>query len=228
MADLGAGGLTAAFGILAAVLHRRATGDGAYLDVSMHDGCVTWNTPLLMQLATRVPIERGRFEFAGGLPCYRVYATKDGGAIALGALEEKFWAAFCAAIDRPDLVARQLDAGPAMTAEMERLFLERTRDEWTDVLEDVDTCWSPVLRLDEVPADPHVRARGLLRRVPGSTAATGEPGASWQFRLPFTTRPPVPPPERGAPALGEHTDAVLEELGYDSARRLALRRDGVI
>jgi crotonobetainyl-CoA:carnitine CoA-transferase CaiB-like acyl-CoA transferase len=228
MADLGAGGLTAAFGILAAVLRSRATGDGAHLDVSMHDGCVTWNTPLLMQLATRVPIERGRFEFGGGLPCYRVYATKDGGAIALGALEAKFWAAFCAAIDRPDLVGRQFDAGGAMTTEMERLFMARTRDEWTDILDGVDTCWSPVLRLDEVPSDPHVRARGLLQSVPRPTAGAAEPATSWQFRFPFKATPHVAPPARGAPALGEHTEAVLEELGYDSARRAALRRDGVI
>ncbi len=101
IADLGGGALMAAFGVMAALHERRRSGEGQLVDVSMADGALSW----LAMVAGRyfcdgeVP-RRGEQQLAGGLLCYLPYEASDGW-ISCGALEPKFWAAFCNGVDRP-------------------------------------------------------------------------------------------------------------------------------
>ena len=108
IADIGGGALMAAFGILAALRHRDATGEGQFVDVSMADGALSW---LAMDAARSLlgePQRRGHMELSGAFVCYRPYACADGW-VTLGALEPKFWQAWCAGVGREDLVAHQFD-----------------------------------------------------------------------------------------------------------------------
>jgi crotonobetainyl-CoA:carnitine CoA-transferase CaiB-like acyl-CoA transferase len=121
IADLGGGALMAAFGILAALRHRDATGEGQVVDVSMFDGALSW----LAMVAARVFAagerpRRGAELLGGAIVCYRPYTCRDGW-VTLGALEPKFWAAFCAGVGRPDLVERQFERpGSATHADVRR------------------------------------------------------------------------------------------------------------
>ena len=111
IADVGGGALMAAFGILAALRERDRSGEGQVVDVSMTDGALSW---LAMDaarvLAGAAPPARGRQELAGGLLCYRPYRCADGW-VALGALEPKFWRAWCEGVGREDLVELPVRAG---------------------------------------------------------------------------------------------------------------------
>ena len=110
----------------------------------------------------RVP-QRGGLPLAGGLICYRPYACKDGW-VTLGALEPKFWQAWCRGVGREELVEKQFEApGSDAHGEVERVFLERTRDEWRAFASEHDCCLEPVLDLDEALDSELVRAREMVR-----------------------------------------------------------------
>jgi crotonobetainyl-CoA:carnitine CoA-transferase CaiB-like acyl-CoA transferase len=166
VADIGGGSLMAAFSIVSALLARQrgTLAEAVHLDVSMADGVAAW-MPLLVGPAFaggRTP-ERGRETLNGGAPCYGVYETADGRYMALGALEAKFWRDFCVAAGRPEWIDRQHERPPdRLAADLRGLFLTRTRAEWVEAMGEADTCCTPVLDWDEVWADPHVQARGLL------------------------------------------------------------------
>ena len=161
IADLGGGALMAAFGIMAALRERERSGEGQLVDVSMFDGSLSWLAMVAAQyLADGAVPRRGGLPLAGGLICYRPYACKDGW-VTLGALEPKFWQAWCRGVGREDLVEKQFEGpGSEAHAEVERVFLERTRDEWSTFASEHDCCLEPVLDLDEALDSELVRARG--------------------------------------------------------------------
>jgi crotonobetainyl-CoA:carnitine CoA-transferase CaiB-like acyl-CoA transferase len=200
IADVGGGAMTAVIGILAALFGQERTGDGATLDISMHDAAMYW----LMVPAARELVDDGS-EAAGELPtfgdhaCYNVYRTRDGAQVALGALEPKFWLAFCDAVGRADLRERQLtspDDQAALIREVGAIFATRTRGEWLEFFTAHDVCLTPVNQPGEALVDPHAAARGVVARVPGGRA----------IRPPFLREAVSLGP---APALGEHTDELL-------------------
>src|SRR5215212_10301601 len=131
IADVGGGALMAAFGILAALRERDRSGAGQLVDVSMADGALSWLALVAGRfLADGQLPRRGGLELAGGLVCYRPYACRDGW-VTLGALEPKFWQAWCRGVGREELVEKQFERpGSEAHAEVERIFLERTRDQW--------------------------------------------------------------------------------------------------
>ena len=178
IADLGGGALMAAFGILAALRERDRSGEGQHVDVAMADGALSW---LAFVAARRLAGDevpaRGRDMLAGGLVCYRPYACSDGGWVTLGALEPRFWSAFCHGVGREDLVGEQFAApGSAAHAAVEAIF-RRAPVRSGSLRRDVECCLEPVLDLDEALASEHVAARGM---VTGSTSpASRSPCASW-------------------------------------------------
>ena len=150
IADLGGGALMAAFGILAALRERDRSGEGQFVDISMHDGAMSWLALVAgRQLCDGEQPRRGGLELAGSLVCYRPYPCADGW-VTLGALEPKFWQAWCRGVGREDLIERQFDGPDSETrAEVERVFMERTRDEWQAFASEHDCCLEPVLELEE-------------------------------------------------------------------------------
>ena len=215
IADL-AGGMLAAIAILAALVGRERTGEGAYLDVAMLDAVASWVAPVAGALFSHTGKnpERGRMPLSGTLPCYNVYETADGKFITLAALESHLWTAFCTAVDRNDLRARRydVDAIPDVAA----IFRARTRDEWVAWFREVDACVEPVNTIEEMLRHPQVQYRGLvveenvLREEPVEQASSRPPQRIGSpFR--FTKRTHKSP----APALGEHTWDVLRQVGFD-------------
>jgi alpha-methylacyl-CoA racemase len=225
IADLGGGALMAAFGILAALQERERSGEGQLVDVSMFDGSLSWLALVAAKyLADGEPPRRGRLELAGGLICYRPYACRDGW-VTLGALEPKFWQEWCRGVGREDLVDKQFEPpGSDAHDEVERIFLERTREEWQAFASEHDCCLEPVLGLDEALDSELVRAREMVLKLE-------QPGAEGDVRLlgvPVKlSRTPGAAAGPG-PALGEHTREVLHSLGYSDEEVGALLESGAV
>jgi crotonobetainyl-CoA:carnitine CoA-transferase CaiB-like acyl-CoA transferase len=213
VADLLGGAQTAAIGILAALLDARSTGQGRHVDVAMCEATLAHNVFALHALQTHGrTLPRGTDLLTGGYPCYRVYATRDGRHVAVGALEEKFWRSFCDAMGRPDWIPLQFatgDAGAALGAEVAAAFARESQAHWVRVFGAIDCCVTPVLSLEEALADEHLCRRGV--------ALTSADGLV-QYAPPFRLSDDEFAVSRPAPRLGEHTQSVLREFGLARER----------
>jgi crotonobetainyl-CoA:carnitine CoA-transferase CaiB-like acyl-CoA transferase len=222
IADVGGGAQMAAFGILAALRERERSGEGQLVDVSMSDGALSWLALVAGRyLCDGVTPQRGELELAGGLVCYRPYACKDG-YVTLGALEPKFWQAWCRGVGREDLLERQFERpGSDAHSEVERIFLERTRDEWREFASQHDCCLEPVLDLGEALDSDLVRAREMVVEI-------DQPGAGGvrQLGVPVKMNRTPGAAQGPGPALGEHTDEVLEAAGYSADEIASLKESG--
>jgi len=224
IADLGGGALMAAFGIMAALRERDGSGVGQLVDVSMADGALSW---LAMVAASyfadgTVP-RRGELPLAGSMICYRPYECADGW-VTLGALEPKFWQAFCRGVDREDLIVSQFEhPGSAAHVQVKEIFLGRTRADWTAFAQAHDCCLEPVLELDEALSSELVKERGMVVEIE-------QPGAERPVRQLGTPvklgRTPADHARLPGPALGEHTEAVLLEAGYSQPEVAELLASG--
>ena len=224
IADIGGGALMAAFGILAALRERDRSGEGQLVDVSMSDGALSWLALVAGRyLCDRELPRRGELELAGGLICYRPYACSDGW-VTLGALEPKFWQNWCRGVGREDLIERQFERpGSDAHAEVERVFLERTREEWQEFASEHDCCLEPVLELHEALDSELVRAREMI-------VTLEQPGAGDVRQLGFPVKLSRTPgsPQGPGPALGEHTAEVLGSLGYSPEEVGRLKESGAV
>lgn len=207
IADVLGGALSAAMGMLAALLGARLSGRGRHLDVSMTDCALAHNVMPMMTLnAHGGTAPRGEDFLTGALPWYNVYATLDGRYVALGALEEKFWTAFCNEIGRHEWRGQPEDPETRrrIRHELAELFGSRPLEQWVERFENVDCCLSPVLTLEEAMRDPQLTARGMFVRD----------GKRSDYAFPIRFDPPVAPRRScRAPSLGEHTREILEEIG---------------
>ena len=223
IADLGGGGLMAAFGVMAALHERRTSGEGQFVDISMTDGSLSWLAMVAGRyFADGVVPKRGDNELAGRLVCYRPYAASDG-YVTLGALEPKFWQAWCRGVGREDLIEKQFEApGSDTHREVEAIFAGRTRDEWRAFASEHDCCLEPVLDVDEALDSELVRAREMVVEIDQPGAVNPVRGVGNPVKLSRT------PGQVGAPApsLGEHTDEVLEAAGYSAEEIEALKESG--
>ncbi len=226
IADLGGGGLMAAFGIMAALRERERSGEGQFVDVSMADGALSWLAMVAGQyLCDGVVPRRGNQILAGSVLCYRPYQCADGW-VTLGALEPKFWQNWCRGVGREELIEVQFQApGTDAHAKVQAVFIERTRDQWTAFAAEHDCCLEPVLDLDEALDSELVQAREMV-------VGLDQPGAEKPVRLlglPVKlSRTPGETNRLPGPALGEHTDAVLAAAGYDAGEIAALKAAGAV
>ncbi len=226
IADLGGGALMAAVGILVALRERERSGLGQLVDCSMFDGALSWLAMLAAEaLATGRAPQRGELGLAGRYNCYRPYQCADG-YVTLGALEPKFWSAWCQGVGRSDLVDHAFDApGSESHATVSEIFRGRTREQWRDFASEHDCCLEPVLGLDETLDSELVRAREMV-------VALAQPGVAQPIRLlglPIKlSRTPGDPTRAGGPVLGEHTDEVLSAAGFSADRLAELHESGAI
>jgi alpha-methylacyl-CoA racemase len=157
VADSAGGGMHAVIAILAALVQRSTTGEGAYLDVSVHDGVLA-----LMALHIDEHLATGAIPsnvLTGRYACYDTYEAADGRWLAVAAIEPKFWANLCRLLGLEEWAARQTDdtVQDEIRTALRAAFKTKSRDEWTDLLAAADTCVTPVLRIDEVDV-PTVQA----------------------------------------------------------------------
>jgi alpha-methylacyl-CoA racemase len=228
VADLLGGTMPAVMGILAALFDVARGGAGRHVDIAIADGlmahAVIPNVAVNSQGQAR-PV--GQDKLTGALPCYNYYRTADGRWLAVGALEKKFWDRFCDCLERPDLKPRHPGnttlERDTLRQEIAALLATRTQAQWVLVFDGAECCVTPVLRLDEALDHPHLRARGMVVDVPAADGrrqrqlATPVRMTGFQFAV-----------ERPAPAPGEHTDAVLTELGWSADELQQLRAHAAI
>lgn len=226
IADLGGGALMAAVGILVALRERERSGQGQLVDCSMFDGALSWLAMLAAEMfAGGHAPRRGDIGLAGRYNCYRPYACADG-YVTLGALEPKFWQAWCKGVQRPDLLAHAFDSpGSESHAAVTDIFRQRTREQWRGFASEHDCCLEPVLGLDEALDSELVVARQM---VVGLT----QPGVAEPVKLlgvPIKlSRTPGDAARAPAPELGEHTDVVLADAGFSQSEIAALHEAGAV
>jgi alpha-methylacyl-CoA racemase len=174
IADSAGGGMQAVIAILAALVSRAATGEGAYLDVAVAEGVLA-----LMSLQIDDVLATGAEQLPGAAPlsgcyaCYDTYRTADDGWLAVAAIEAKFWASLCQALGLDEWIDKQYD-GAAQGQAREALataFMTKSRDEWVTVLSPADTCVAPVLTASEAAVDAGFASRSAFTQA---RAATGE------------------------------------------------------
>lgn len=222
VADFGGGGMLLAVGVLAAVTHARATGEGQVVDASMVDGSalLTASHHGFISDGWWRP-ERESNLLDGAAPFYTTYETSDGGHVAVGALEPQFFAELVTGLGvSPGEVGAQNDreAWPAMRRLFAERFGARSRDEWAEHFAGTDACVAPVLSLVEAPEHPHNRRRGTFIEVGGGV----QPGPAPRFQVTATA---VPHPAEPA---GTSTDRVLERLGFSPDEIGKLRSSGAV
>jgi alpha-methylacyl-CoA racemase len=222
LGDYGGGGMLLAFGILAALLEAKRSGQGQVVDAAMIDGAALLGTMLHgMRQMGEWTEERGDNLLDGGAPFFHVYETSDGKWVAVGSIEEKFYSALLEGlgIEESELPPQMDKAGwPATRERFAEAFRTRTRDEWCATLEPLGACFSPVLGIDEAPHHAHAQARDSFPQFDGMHQPAPAPRFSrtpGEFGLP-------------APAPGEHTDGGLADWGFSSAEIDELRGGGAI
>ena len=207
LGDFGGGGVFLALGALAALLHARATGEGQVVDAAIVDGTAVLTTMLHGMLSTGAWTDRrGTNLLDTGAPFYDVYRCADGEFLAVGALEEQFYAALLTGLglsgdatlpDRADPAS-----WPLLRERFTAVFASRTRAEWWSVFAGTDACVAPVWSLTEAAADPHNRARGVFTESGGVL----QPAVAPRFSA-------TPGSVGAVPRVGQHDAEVRAELG---------------
>ena len=224
------GAMALAFGIASALLKRTRTGVGSVIDVSLL-ATAMWTLSsdvlsALQGLGPRAPVGRPIVN-----PLVGPYRTADGRHVQLVFLQsDRYWGPFCDLVGRTDLrddprfadhQARDAHR-EACVAALDEVFASRTYAEWVELLRGLDAPWAPVQAVEELLDDPQVVANGYI----GDVAVDGGP----EYRLP--TGPvqfdEAPPDLRVAPEHGEHTEAILLELGYEWSDIATLQDTGVV
>lgn len=226
------GGMAIAFGISGALLKKYKTGKGSIVDVSLLATAMWTLSSDLLTVIQGLEIPRPMDRSALPNPLSGTYKTSDGRYIALMFLQsDRYWADFCKALNRADLIEDPLFVDMATRrancAEcievLDKEFAKRTYEEAKSMMGTIDVPWAPVQKVDELLDDPQVIANGYIGEV-----KSDDGGPS--YRLPAV---PVqfdeqPPALRRAPELGEHTEMILMELGYEWENIEAFQNQGII
>jgi crotonobetainyl-CoA:carnitine CoA-transferase CaiB-like acyl-CoA transferase len=222
--DIAGGAYPAALAIMMSLRHRDRTGAGEYIDISMLDGVVsTMYAPIGELFLTGRSWKRGVELPTGGSPRYGIYRTSDGRYLSLCPLEDKFWLILFRhlGLDTPDdSTPEACDAAKKLLA---GIFETRTLDQWMEDLATVDICVAPVQTIAEAMSNPQIESREMVRKFEHPTQ-----GPQHLLRNPIRTgRGEEAAIRKGAPELGEDTEAVLRELGYDEHTMREFRARGI-
>ncbi|HEV3352846.1 MAG TPA: CaiB/BaiF CoA-transferase family protein [Acidimicrobiales bacterium] len=220
--DFGGGGLLLAFGLVCGLLEASRSGKGQVVDAAMVDGAAVLSTMIHAFVAMGIWQDNpGHNMLDTGAPFYEVYETADGKFMAIGAIEQQFYAEL---LERSGLKDIELpfqmdrDQWPAMKDQFAALFKRKTRDEWQSILEGTDACAVPVLSMTEAPSHPHNVARQTFIERDGVVQPAPAP------RFSRTAAAIASPP----PAPGEHTDDALTDWGFTADEVAKLREAGAV
>lgn len=226
IADIGGGTLMALSGILLALIAREKTGKGQFVDIAMLDGAISW----LAQHAgnyfgNHIEPQRSKMNLNGGYACYNIYEAKDHKYLALGALEEKFWAEFCKAINREDLIEKQYleEEQLKIIEELQAIFHQKTSAEWLEYLKSYDTCITSINTLGEALSDPQVIHRNMVTKI--RDPHTGK--EMYQLGNPIKLSETPATLRSAPPRYGEHTVEILTSLGYTENEIQKMLQEGV-
>ena len=226
IADTAGGSLLALSGILAALFHRQRTGEGQFVDTGMMDGAFGLLSIHAGEMAASGHLPaRGRMDLSGGLPNYAVYETKEGRHVMLGALEGNFFRTFLQNISREDLMEK-LQTDPdsqenrdSVRQDLQDFFHTRTYEDLKPLFEHTDCCLTPVLSPDEAFHSEQLKAREAAVALDdpelGPVPVTGSPFHLSGSPISYRSAPP---------GHGEHTQELLEALGYDESAISELRK----
>jgi alpha-methylacyl-CoA racemase len=218
--DFGGGALYLAFGVLAGLVHARATGVGQVVDAAMTDGAASLMAMFYGFRALGMWTgERSDNMLDGGAHFYGVYRCLDGRFVSLGSIEPQFYALLLekTGIEDPRFRNQMSRADwPALKAALAEVIAKKTRDEWCALMEGSDVCFAPVLDLDEAPKHPHNLARETFITIDGVV----QPAPAPRFSV-------TPGAVQGPPAAtGADTEAALSDWGFSQEAIAALKRAG--
>ena len=220
LADV-SGGLYAVIGIMGALMERERSGKGQIVDVAMIETAMPFAMAGFGLLFGKQSPVGGAEALTGAIAPYQTYATKDGQAMSLAALEPKFWMAFSQGVGH-EVSMSDLVPGPhqePLKAKLREIFAQKTRPEWVLFARERDCCLEPVLSAEEARTDEHLVARKMFFEMASPW------GPIQQMRTPLT---PVDREHTPPPSQGEHTDVILREAGIRPDEIAAMRTDGAI
>lgn len=223
VADVAGGSCHAVMGILAAVVHRNATGEGQHVDISMTDAAFSMHAltaPSALIEGNDPGLETTQLN---GGSFYDCYETKDGRYFSVGGLEPQFFMQFCNAIGKPELAGKGLAMEPSIVAETKReigeAMKQKTFEEWEQIFAEIDSCTEPVLTFSEACEHPQLKARNMIVEVT-------TPGGQKQRQVASPFKFSATPPEYrfSGSQLGTHTDEVLRENGFSDEEIESLKK----
>jgi alpha-methylacyl-CoA racemase len=208
--DFGGGGMLMAFGVACALVEKAGSGQGQVVDAAMVDGA-----SVLMQMMYGMRAmgiwqdERGSNLLDTGAHFYDVYETRDGKHVSIGSIEPQFYAEL---LEKTGLEGEELPGQhdrsqwPKLRERFAAIFKKKTREEWCAIMEGSDVCFAPVLSMGEAPEHPHNLHRRTFIERGGVIQAAPAPRFSRT------------PPELtcSAPHIGQDTESVLADHGFDS------------
>jgi len=235
LADFAGASLHGVIGVLAALVARGKTGKGQYVDIAYADGVITLLTWFISNYFARgVMFNRGETWLHGAYPYYCVYETKDGKYVSIGCVEPWFWENLCRALGKEEYIPYCIstehflhkpkgEKWEEISSYLKQVFLTKTRDEWFDFLADNDVPVGKVYTFDEVFQDPQVLHRQMVLEIEHPTLGkVKQPGIAVKLSE-------TPGQVRSlAPIFGEHTEAILHDLGYNSPQINELRQSNII
>lgn len=235
IADYGGAGMHAAVGILSAIIARGKTGKGQYIDISLMDSVISLLAEITVSYFQHgAGAKRGEVALGGAYPFYNVYETRDGEFISLGCLEPNLWENLCRAIGKEEFIPFHFEhehnfippkdaKWQEITNYLKQLFLTRTRDEWFEFLSQKDVPIANVLSLDETFHDPQTLHRKMVEEIEHPTE-----GRVKQVGIAIKLSDTPGAVRSKPPALGEHTDEILQELGYSADSISKLHENGAV
>ena len=218
--DFGGGGMLLALGLVSALLEAKGSGEGQIVDAAMTDGSALLMTMIYSMKGSGFwQDSTGSNLLDGGAHFYDTYECKDGKFISIGSIEPQFYKLLRELANLEDSIydnQMSRENWPDLKKEIAKVFLNKTRDEWCDLMEGTDVCFAPVLSMWEAPQHPHNIARKTFIELEG----LDQPAPAPRFSKTISE-------VRSPPALaGEHTDEILNEIGIDSNQIKTLRTQG--